>query len=71
MEDLKMRLNTKAFALTAGILWGVTVFVTTIWLLIIGSQGKSIGLFWGFIDGLICGFIFAWLYNLLVPKEAK
>lgn len=83
-----MRLNPKALALTSGIFWGLAVFITTIWLLILGAPGKTIsllgnfyfgysyswggafiGLIWGFIDGLICGFIFAWLYNLLLPKS--
>ena len=27
--------------------------------------GGIIGLIWGFVDGLICGAIFAWLYNKL------
>lgn len=27
--------------------------------------GSLIGLAWGFIDGLVGGAIFAWLYNLL------
>jgi len=30
--------------------------------------GAFIGLFWGFVDGLICGYLFALLYNLFVPK---
>jgi hypothetical protein len=30
--------------------------------------GAFIGLVYGFIDGAIGGAIFAWLYNLLVPK---
>ena len=83
-----MRLNSKVFALTAGIIWGVIVFISTIWLLITGSAGRTIsllyhfywgysfsfigaviGLFWGFIDGLIIGYIFSWLYNSLLPKE--
>jgi hypothetical protein len=34
--------------------------------------GGVIGLLWGFVDGLICGAIFAWLYNKLakVPAES-
>jgi len=28
--------------------------------------GSVIGLFWAFIDGLIGGLIFSWLYNLLI-----
>ena len=84
-----MNLNTKAFALTSGIIWGLVVFVATIWLIIAGTQGHTIqllrhiyigysfsivgafiGLIWGFVDGLIIGYVFAWLYNLLVPKES-
>jgi len=35
-----MRLNTKAFALTCGIFWGLTIFLATVWLLIFGFQGQ-------------------------------
>jgi hypothetical protein len=31
--------------------------------------GGIIGLFWGFIDGFICGAIFAWLYNKLSAEK--
>jgi hypothetical protein len=31
--------------------------------------GSLIGLVWGFVDGLICGFIFAWLYNKLAKTQ--
>jgi hypothetical protein len=34
----------------------------------ISLSGGLIGLVWGFFDGLISGFIFAWLYNLLAGK---
>ena len=30
--------------------------------------GSVIGLAWGFVDGLIGGAIFAWLYNLLAAR---
>lgn len=30
--------------------------------------GSILGLIWGFFDGLICGAIFAWLYNFLSAK---
>lgn len=36
----------------------------------VSPLGSLIGLVWAFVDGLICGAIFAWLYNLLVPKKA-
>jgi hypothetical protein len=34
--------------------------------------GSLIGLLWGFVDGLIGGAIFAWLYNFIArsPKTA-
>lgn len=51
-----MKLNTKAFALTAGILWGLTVFLTTIWLLILGTQGKTISL----LSKFYFGYSFSW-----------
>ena len=31
----------------------------------ISIGGSFIGLIWGFVDGLIGGAIFAWLYNLI------
>lgn len=34
----------------------------------ISLAGAFIGLVWGFIDGLIGGAVFAWLYNLLAKK---
>jgi len=34
----------------------------------ISALGSVIGLVWGFVDGLICGAIFAWLYNLLAVR---
>ncbi|MHA2278632.1 MAG: bacteriophage holin [Candidatus Kariarchaeaceae archaeon] len=33
--------------------------------------GGVIGLIWGFVDGLICGAIFAWLYNKLSKSPAE
>ena len=35
-----MRLNTRAFALTCGIVWGAAVMLATWWLLIFGYQGQ-------------------------------
>jgi hypothetical protein len=32
--------------------------------------GGVIGLIWGFVDGLISGAIFAWLYNLLAGSKS-
>jgi len=85
-----MKLNVKAFALTAGIVCGIGLFLLTWWVIlfegasgaktIIGlvyrgysmsPVGSLIGLVWGFVDGLIGGVIFAWLYNLLVSRFSK
>lgn len=79
-----MRFNVKALALTAGVFWGGTIFVATLWLMAFGYTGQLIrmldhfyfgytfsvagafvGLVWGFIDGAICGALFAWVYNKL------
>lgn len=77
-----MRLNPKAFALTCGVFWALTILFCTWWLLIFGFQGQLmqhldhfyfgysvtwlggvVGGVWGFVDGCIGGFVFAWLYN--------
>jgi hypothetical protein len=34
----------------------------------ISPLGSVIGLIWAFVDGLVGGAIFAWLYNLLAPS---
>ena len=84
-----MKFNIKSFGLTCGIIWGLTIFISTIWILISGVGGKTlgklskfyfgfsiswggafIGLIWGFVDGLIVGAIFAWLYNKLSAEKA-
>ena len=35
-----MRLDGRAFALTAGILWGAAIFIATLWLIVFGYQGQ-------------------------------
>ncbi len=32
--------------------------------------GGIIGLLWGFVDGFICGVIFAWLYNMFAKSAS-
>ena len=32
-------------------------------------MGSVIGLLWGFADGFIGGFVFAWLYNKISPAK--
>ena len=85
-----MKLNTKAFALTCGIIWGLGLFFLTWWMIAFGgatgektiigkiyigysisAAGSFIGLMWGFVDALIGGAIFAWLYNLIAKGNSK
>lgn len=82
-----MKFNTKAFALTCGLMWGLAIFLITWWIILfegatgeitfigllyrgynISPTGSLIGLIWAFFDGLIGGFIFAWLYNFLAGR---
>lgn len=37
----------------------------------VSPLGSLIGLGYGIVDGLVCGAIFAWLYNLLLPKKSS
>jgi len=34
----------------------------------ISPVGSVVGLIWGFVDGLIGGAIFAWLYNIIAVR---
>lgn len=36
----------------------------------ISPAGSFIGLVWAFVDGLIIGAIFAWLYNLIAARTS-
>ena len=48
---------------------GEPSFVARIYLgYAISPLGSVIGLAWGFVDGLIAGAIFAWLYNILATR---
>jgi hypothetical protein len=38
------------------------------WGFTISPAGSFIGFFWAFVDGLIGGAVFAWLYNLLSTR---
>lgn len=85
-----MKLNIKAFALTSGIVWGVGLFLLTLWIMAfdgatgeptllgrlyrgysISPGGSIIGLIWGFVDGLVFGAIFAWLYNAVSMRYSE
>ncbi len=80
-----MALNKKAFALTCGILWGLTVFIATLWIMIKGGGnhlqlleqfyfGYSVswlGAFVGLIYGFIDAFICGWIFAWLYNKFLK
>lgn len=73
-----MKLNKRALALSLGVLWGVIVFLATIYVLLKGGGhtivllqqfywGYNIswgGAFLGLIYGFIYGFVFGWLFGL-------
>jgi hypothetical protein len=73
-----MKLSKKAFALASGILWGVIVFLATIYVLLKGGGSTLVllqqfywgyniswsGAFLGLIYGLIYGFILGWIFAL-------
>ena len=82
-----MKLNVKAFALTAGLFWGFGLLFITWWIIIfegasgdvtivgrvykgynISFSGSLIGFIWAFVDGIIGGAIFAWLYNVVSTR---
>ena len=83
-----MKLNTKAFALTCGILFALLMLVMTIFMVLRGDTcsfmdnftaiypwytvswvGSVVGALWGFVDGLIGGALFAWLYNKIAGAQ--
>jgi hypothetical protein len=78
-----MKLNAKAFALSAGIVWGLIVFLGTIIMLLRGYPGSNlsnlggiylgysisfVGSIIGFIWGFVTMFIVAWLFSFLYNK---
>jgi hypothetical protein len=81
-----MKLNVKSFALTCGILWGVTVILCTYLLLMMDSPGRVIsklGIFYfgysyswiggivGFLWGFIDGFVSGAVFAWLYNKLTK
>jgi hypothetical protein len=83
-----MKLNIAAFALTCAIFWGLGITwwlilregptgdLTLLGRIYPGYRltylGSLVGLGWGFLDGLIGGGVFAWLYNVLArPGTAE
>ena len=80
-----MKLNKNAFGLAAGILWGVCIFLATIWVMYrgggatfgkldqfyIGYEISWLGAFIGLIYGFVEGYIFGWLFAWLNNKFVK
>ncbi len=81
-----MKLDIRAFAFTAGILWGLCIFVCTLWLLAWGYDGHLIvtlnhfyfgytysvtGAFVGLAWGFLDGAFCATLFAWLYNKLAK
>jgi hypothetical protein len=75
-----MELNKKAMGFTAGILWGLAIFLLTNFMLIIGAQGEIIsdlgnfylgytfsfvGSLIGLAWGFVVGFIVGWIFAFL------
>ena len=81
-----MKINVKALALSMGIVWGLVVFLLTLWFLVMGYSGDLlamlgsiylgysvswIGAFVGLIYGFIDGLIGGALLGYLYNKFAK
>lgn len=81
-----MKINIKALALSIGIVWGLAVFLLTVWFLIMGYNGNLLaklgsvylgysvswlGAFIGLIYGFVDGLIGGALLGFLYNKFAK
>jgi hypothetical protein len=81
-----MKLSVKALALTSGILWGAAVCLATLWLLVMGYDGRlisqldhfylgytfsAVGAFVGLAWGFVDGAIGGALFAWLYNKLAK
>lgn len=81
-----MKINTKALAISFGIVWGLAVFLLTVWFLVMGYSGgllaklggvylgysvSWLGAFIGLIYGFVDGLIGGALLGFLYNKFAK
>ena len=81
-----MKINVKALALSMGIVWGLVVFLLTLWFLFMGYSGNLlaklgsiylgysvswIGAFVGLVYGFIDGLVGGALLGYLYNKFAK
>jgi hypothetical protein len=37
----------------------------------VSAAGSVIGMIWGFVDGLVGGVVFAWLYNVIAGRASS
>lgn len=79
-----MRLHKTAFGLAAGILWGLAVFVATLWVMAagggdhllllskfyLGYDVSVVGAFVGLAWGFIDGFVCGWIFAWLYNRFA-
>ena len=78
-----MKINTKALAISAGITWGLAIFLLTVWFLVMGYNGNLLaklgsiyigysvswtGAFVGLIYGFVDGLIGGALLGYLYNK---
>ena len=81
-----MKINTKALAISTGIIWGLVVFLLTVWFLVMGYNGNLLaklgsiyigysvswlGAFIGLIYGFVDGLIGGALLGYLYNKFTK
>lgn len=81
-----MKINTKALAISAGITWGLAIFLLTVWFLVMGYNGNLlaklgsiylgysvswVGAIIGFVYGFADGLIGGALLGYLYNKFAK
>jgi len=81
-----MKINTKALAISAGITWGLAIFLLTVWFLVMGYNGNLlaklgsiylgysvswVGTIIGFVYGFADGLIGGALLGYLYNKFAK
>lgn len=79
-----MRLHKTALGLAAGILWGLTVFLVTLWVVAVGGgehlellskfylgyDVSVVGAFAGLVWAFICGFVSGWIFAWLYNRFA-
>lgn len=80
-----MKLCKKAFGLASGIVWGVTILLATLWVVVkgggehlrlleqfyLGYNVSPLGSLIGLIYGFINGFIVGWIFAWLYNKFVK